>query len=334
MAHTIDTRASTPSGDLRDLLDKAERQLPVLTAQVFEEYLVDLDRIDALFDEQAANGADVRSERTRWDDLVERLQTRATSLVKLARPCGGLASLRAKHLPASGPWWHLDELVAARRRRTWQRTAVTAAIVIAIGMAAVGAYRTFLAPSPETVLVVGSLSKVEQLAIEKKWPEALAEAETTLATVPDEPDLLLWAGLLAEQLGQTDKATGYFERARQMVPDALRYHLMLGMHYLQSENADGAEKAALAAQALKVDDPQSYFILGSVAELRKQPAEAIAFFQKAADLAGDSNPQISVLSKVRMGMLMQQMNMDPDGVLGGAQDGTPGSVPLDASPTP
>jgi tetratricopeptide (TPR) repeat protein len=330
MAHTIDARASTPPNDLRDLLDKAERQMPSLSAAILEDFLVGLDRIDLLFDELAANAADVRSEYTRWEDMIERLQGRAAAVTKLARQCGGLPAMRAQHPPASGPWWHLDELAAARRRSWWRRTAIIAAIVFAVALVAVGLYRTFFAPSPETVLVVGSLSKVEQLAIEKRWPEALAEAEATLAVMPDEPDLLLWAGLLAEQLGQADKATAYFARARQVVPDALRYHLMLGMHYLQSDNAESAEKTALAAQVLNPDDPQAYFILGSAAELRNKPMEAVALFEKAAALADESNPQLAVLSKVRMGMLLQQMNILPDGTAAG----TPSPTPVDASPTP
>jgi tetratricopeptide (TPR) repeat protein len=322
MAHNIDSRASTQSNDLRDLLDRAERQLPSLSAAILEEFLVGLDQIDALFDELASNEADVRSEQTRWQDLLARLQGRAAAVTKMASQHGGLPALRAQHPPAAGLWWRLDELAATLQARKWKRFGVTALVVIAVFIAAALIYRTFFAPSAETVLVVGALSKVEQLAIEQKWPEALAQAEMALATVPDDPDLLLWAGLLAEKLGQTDKATAYLDRARKVVPDPLRFQLSLGMRYLQSGDAGGAEKAAQTAQTLNPKDPQVYFILGNVAELRNQPMDAVALYEKAAALADPDNPQLAVLSKVRMGMLLQQMNL---GV---------GSTPVDASPTP
>jgi len=322
MAHNIESRASTQSNDLRDLLDKAERQLPSLSSAILEEFLVGLDQIDVLFDELASNTADVRSEQTRWQDLLARLQGRAAGVTKMANQRGGLPALRAQHPPAAGPWWHLDELAAALNKRKWQRAAVTALIAIAVFVVAAIVYRTFFAPSAETVLVVGALSKVEQLAIEQKWPEALAQAETTLITVTDDADLLLWAGLLAEKLGQPDKAAAYLDRARQVVTDPLRFQLALGMRYLQSGDADGAEKVAEAAKALDPAEPQVYFILGNVAELRRQTLEAVALYEKAAALADPDNPQLAVLSKVRMGMLLQQMNLGVE------------STPVDASPTP
>ena len=48
MAHTVESRISTPAAELRDLLDQAERQVHALDRTTIADYLVRLDRIDAL----------------------------------------------------------------------------------------------------------------------------------------------------------------------------------------------------------------------------------------------------------------------------------------------
>jgi tetratricopeptide (TPR) repeat protein len=245
---------------------------------------------------------------TRWLDLQTRLGARATQLVKIARPLGGFAALRADNPPAVGSWWRLDELVAADRKRNWTRWLVTALVVCAVLAVAAFVYQQWLAPSPEVVLAVSAVNDVEQMAFEQKWDEAFTLAEKTLQEVPDNPDLLVWAGVLAERRGDTAEAAGYLARAQQVLADPLRYQLALSMRRLQASDVDGAEAAAQAALSINPNEPQAVFLLANVAELRNQPQEALDLYQKTADLAEDTNPQLTVVAKMRFGMLLQQMN--------------------------
>ena len=126
--------------------------------------------------------------------------------------------------------------------------------------------------------------------------------------MPDNPDLLVWAGVLAERRGDTAEAADYLARAQQVLADPLRYELALSMRRLQASDVDGAEAAAQAALAINPNEPQAVFLLANVAELRNQPQEALDLYQKTADLAEDTNPQLTVVAKMRFGMLLQQMN--------------------------
>ena len=89
MAHTVESRISTPAAELRDLLDQAERQVHALDRTTIADYLVRLDRIDALFaqiqTDQAARGPGtdqaLRSEMGRWTDLQEKIERRNTQSV-------------------------------------------------------------------------------------------------------------------------------------------------------------------------------------------------------------------------------------------------------------
>jgi hypothetical protein len=63
MAHSVESHISTPIAELRQLLDQAERQLPMLDSATVVAYLTRLDRIAALFTQleagHAAQGASI-----------------------------------------------------------------------------------------------------------------------------------------------------------------------------------------------------------------------------------------------------------------------------------
>jgi Tfp pilus assembly protein PilF len=88
----------------------------------------------------------------------------------------------------------------------------------------------------------------------------------------------------------------------------MRYQVALSMRRLQASDLDGAEAAAQAALAINPKEPQAVFFLANVAEMRNQPEQALDLYMKTADLAEDSNPQLTVVAKMRYGMLLQQMN--------------------------
>lgn len=338
MAHTVETRVETPTADLRDLLNRAERQLPVLDSGSLVEYLRGLDRIEELMESLTTESVDLRPEMTRWLDLQARMGARAPQLVKLARPLGGFAALRAANPPALNGWWRLDELVAADRKRSWTRWLVIAVVVAAVLAVGAFVYQRWLAPSPEVVLAVSAVNDIEQLAIEQKWDEAFTLTEQTLQQVPDNSDLLVWAGVLSERRGDTAKAQEYLGRAQQVLGDPMRYQIALSMRRLQASDLDGSEAAANAALAIDPNEPQAVFFLANVAEMRNQPEQALDLYMKTADLAEDSNPQLTVVAKMRYGMLLQQLNYSmgpaPTEVLSQATPaGTPAATP-ESTPAP
>jgi tetratricopeptide (TPR) repeat protein len=218
--------------------------------------------------------------------------------------------------------------VAADRKRNWTRWLVIALVAFGVLAFAAFVYQQWLAPSPDVVLAVSAVNDVEQLALEQKWDEAFAVTEKTLQEVPDNPDLLVWAGVLSERRADPAQAAGYLARAQQVLADPLRYQLALSMRRLQAGDVDGAEVAAQAALAVNPDEPQAVFLLANVAELRNQPQQALELYQKTADLAEESNPQLTVVAKMRFGMLLQQMNYSLDTTpVGGAPVETPPETP-------
>lgn len=342
MAHTVESRISTPAAELRELLDKAERQLPVLAATELEGYLLRLDRIEALFVElqanHAAHGADtdqmLRAESVRWVDLQEQLRLRSARLVQLAASSGGFAALRARHATATGDWWRLDELVAARRRRQLRQLLQTLAVAGVLLLAAGWAYQTWLAPDPATITLVNALSAIEQRVDEREWDAALAIADETIRTTPPSAEVLMWAAVLSERLGDNARAARYQEQAtEQLGGDAVQTQLVLGMNRYRAGDLDGATTAADAVLALQPDEPQAYFLRGNIAEARGDLQAAMAAFDRAAQLAESSNPQLTVISKMRYGFLLQQIQVVPDPGQTPAAEDAP-EEPAAVTPTP
>ena len=186
-------------------------------------------------------------------------------------------------------------------------------------------------------MVMGTINDVEQLALEKRWDEATALVGPALQEMPTEPDLLIWAAVLAERRGAADEAADYRAQAERAVGNAVQYQLTLGMRRLQAGDLEGAEAAALAVQAINADEPQATFLLASVAESRGQTQEALDLFQRTSELAEKTdNAQLTVVAKMRYGMLLQQFqySFEPSAEEGGDVSAETTPITPTAAPAP
>lgn len=335
MAHTVESRITTPASELRERLDQAERQLPSLDTKTVAGFLSNLDTIDALFDQLLSENVDVRSEGGRWGDLQRHIERRAGQIVKLANRAGGYATLREQNLPARAPWWQLDTLLAARRRQRARSLLVTLAVGVFFFLGATWAYQTWLAPDDTTLLLVGSLGDAEQRAAEQDWTAGLATVELALQTLPDTVELLIWAMVFAERLEDNTRIKTYTDRARaHFAENEAGYYIQVGTTRFQAGDVDGAASAGERALQLAPTDPQVYFLLGNVAEARGDVPGAIEAFARAGELADPDNPQLSVVSKMRYGMLLQQFQAMPNLTQPPLSEDTSSELPAGPTPTP
>ena len=321
MAHTVETRINTPSAELRDLLDQAERQLPTLDSATLGGYFQRLDRIDALFTqietEHAERGGDanqlLRSEQVRWQDLQRQSQQRSRRLVNLAAASGGLTALRRQYAAGDGMWWRLDELVAAQRRKQMKQLVRTLAIIAVLLVAGAFAYQTWFAPDAETIALVTSLSSIERHVDAREWELARSVVEDALVESGENSELLTWAAVIAERQGDELAAARYRERAVASFSDRpLQFYVLLGSDRYRAGDLDGATSAAEMALALDPEEPQVYFLFGNIAEDRGDVNAALDAFERAAALAEADNPQLAVVSRMRYGFLLQQLQAIPN----------------------
>ena len=93
---------------------------------------------------------------------------------------------------------------------------------------------------------------------------------------------------------------------RHFIRQQVAYWWTLGMVRLAIGDLEEACTAGNEALALDPSDPQGYFLLGTVAEVRGDTGAAIDFFEKTFQLAADSNTQLAAVARIRMGTLLQR----------------------------
>ena len=312
MAHTVESRANNPANQLRDALDQAERLVVTVDRHSVEELLLLLDSIQQMFIDFAGEDVDQRAEDVRWRSILNRLTSRPGSIVNAAAAAGGYASLRAKHPPAEGMWWHLDSHLAQRRRKSATRLATTLLAIVGGAVILYFAINTLFPPDPAAVMMVNATSSIDQLIQQERWDDALAVVEETLLQLPDEAELLIWRTVLLDHLGKTDEAAAALETAREAFPASQsQFWVALGNTRFQAGQFDGAEAAGQQAVALDPEEPQAYLLLGGLAEMRGDMQTAIEMFDKTFTLAEPNNPQLAVIAKVRLSQVLQRPMLPP-----------------------
>ena len=164
-------------------------------------------------------------------------------------------------------------------------------------------------PDPNTVVASEAITTLQQLSFEQRWEEALTTIEEAKAqlTQPD-AELLIWEGVVRDKLGQSERSLEALEEARALVPadQQVAYLWSLGAIRLYVNDLEEARIAGNEAVSLEPSNPQGYFLLASVAEMEGDTGAAVGLFEEAYQLATESNPQLAVIARVRMGSLLQR----------------------------
>lgn len=308
MAHSVRDERDSPANQLRAGLDEAEKAVLRLKPNQVENFLTGLDRLEEQFLALESGGLDLRGERARQESLISRLDSQPSRVTKAAAQVGGLALLRQKNPPASGSWWHLDGVEAMRRRQLVRRLLLSTGVLLGVILAAYLALTYLFPPDPNAVLSSGTTGQLPELIARGEWETAdRLIAETQAQMTEEDVELLIWQSVLAEHFGRQQEADDAFARAQALV-EAERQAVFwstVGNVRLAAGDWEGATTAATEALAIDPNEGQAYFVLASVAEVQGDVPGAIAYFEKAFELAAESNPQLAVIARVRMGMLMQ-----------------------------
>ncbi|MCY3899933.1 MAG: hypothetical protein OXF86_15255 [Caldilineaceae bacterium] len=309
MAYSVREERQSLAVSLREDLGEAERMIVQLRRHNVEQFLQLLDLIEVRFLELESYGLDLRPEYTRWASLHSKLRREAGRIVRVIDVAGGLDTLRQANPPAEGFWWRLDAVVAESRRRLLRRLGITLGTIVAL-LVVVWVLLTFVfPPDPNTVVASEAISTLQQLAFEGRWEEALAVIEEAVSrlTQPD-AELLIWEGVIRGKLGQDERAREALAEAKSLVPPGklVAYWWSLGSVQLSVGDVEDARTAGFEAIGLDNSDPQGYFLLASVAEVTGDTVCAVDLFEETFQLAADSNPQLAVIARVRMGNLLQR----------------------------
>lgn len=299
----------TLADELRDDLGRCEKWVTQIGAGIDELALLRLlDRVSDELERLEGRGVDLRAERGRLESVLAQLQRHDKALVAQIGPA--LATQR----PAGARWWwHLDEQVAAKRRRLLKRTALGTLLGLGLLVAAYLFYDRVLAPPPHIRQANAHFAEGEQLAAEGDLARAIEEFEAVTALNPEYSEAHLWLGVLYQATGEAQQAETAFERARALLGSEARFLFQRGAFYLWLNDPDAAYKDALTAIEQAPDQPEGYFLLGNVAEVVGDMELAVASFQHTAELAeATGNAELQATARMRLATALQSLMIMPE----------------------
>ena len=104
-------------------------------------------------DDLDQDDTDLRSEQSRWESLLSRINSKPGPIVHAANVAGGMDKLRAANPPAESFWWHLDSEVAKRRFHSIRRSVTTLVAVVLVAVVGYYAINYFFPPEDRKSVV-------------------------------------------------------------------------------------------------------------------------------------------------------------------------------------
>ena len=297
-----------PADELREILTSLEECQPLMRsfdAGQAQRFLLDLDRVDSLFQQLESAGLDLLPEQGRWQAHLAWLQKHAAPLLK---SLGGPAVLSAQRpMPAPPPekwWWYLDKRVAAQRQGLRRQIALIAVVISLLVGGLVVLFQTVLAPSPEVIARMEAENNAYAAIENGEFRQALADIEQGLAKVPGNPDLLLLKGVVEEVLGEDSAAATNFDQARVGLNSPFNFYLTRSQLQLRVGQFSKAEHDARTALGLDEKSASAWFLLGQTLEAQNKLPEAASAYQKASEFGLDSGDnEVVVMARMALGRL-------------------------------
>ncbi|MDW8351089.1 MAG: tetratricopeptide repeat protein [Anaerolineae bacterium] len=286
---------------LRALIAECEKTLVSVNPGNVRALLTNVAEAHRLLDELCASGADMRAEQVRIQSVEERMIGQAGAIVAAAGGSRAFAELRRAIAPdLQAPWWALEQVVAAHRRRRLKQLAAGLAVLAVIGLVGLLLRDVLFPPNP----VGDALFAVQAALRDGDRMRALQAIERGLEAAPANPTLLVWKGALLEQ--QNDPAgLAAFDSARaamgekDFLIERAQAYLILG------EN----DRVIADMTRLIESEPQpaeAYYMRATAYENKNQLWQAIQDLEAAAQIAQRTgNDTLFATARVRMGILIQ-----------------------------
>ncbi len=260
------------------------------------------DQIERLLLNLRKRGTDLETDRVRLESFDNIIRKKMKMLYrKLTASISLLPFREERKVPRSHWWWYLDELIKEEKDRTRKRWLIRGAIA-AIALLTGYMILTKVVPQPKQSVIYQE--KANRLLAEGKVDEAINIYTKVQDLDPDNGTVLLMLGVIYEDKGLLDRANDYFEHAERLSSQEIDFYNSRGMVYFQMGKLDKAVLDTKKALEIDPNSALSHFLLGNVYEMENKITEAILEYQIVSDL--DQSPQLTVMARVKMGMIMQR----------------------------
>jgi tetratricopeptide (TPR) repeat protein len=296
-----------PADDLRETLSDLEVVQPRikrLDKAGALKMLHNMDKAQQLLTQLQTGGTSIKSELGRFESIQGCVRENVRPLLKAIGGPAALADARPSPAPPADTrwWWYIHQDVAELQRRLLRRVLVGIIALLTLLVGTYVVFQTVLAPDPAAVARIEAENDALTAFDEGDLPEALAALERGLEKVPGDGGILLMQGVFLELLERPDEAKAVFAQAQQAMGDMEAFHLGRGQIYLRTSRFEKAEVEARAVLELNEDNAAAWLQLGQALENQRRRLLAAQAYEKAGELALDSNQnEIVVLARLGLG---------------------------------
>ena len=260
------------------------------------------DEIENLLLNLEKRGTDLEADKVRLETFDTIIRKKMKVIYrKLTASLNPLPYREERKIPRSHWWWYLDELLKEKIVRARKRWLIRGGIA-AVALLAAYIILTKIVPQPKQSVIYQE--KARELYREGELDEAIEIYKKAQDLEPDDSSIPLMLGMIYEDKGLLDRADDYFERARLLSSQKIDFYNSRGMIYFQTGKLDKAALDTKKALELDSNSAFSHFLLGNIYEMENKITEAILEYQIVSDL--DQNPQLTVMARFKMGMIMQR----------------------------
>jgi tetratricopeptide (TPR) repeat protein len=253
-----------------------------------------------------AEGYHMRAEEALLEEASAGLQKKAGTFLREIGGASALRDARRDHHPAQERWWwYLDEWQASRKRRMLRRVFIQVIVVAGVLSILWFLYQRFFAPDAETQARFDYQQRAIESDLQGDLQAALDSVEKGLEIAPQDSEFLLLKGAILRQLEKPEESEQAFAEAESTFDDRAAFLDSRAQVYISL----GMPEATLAdVQELLLLEPESargYFLMGEADEMLGYYTEAIEAYERVSQLAQDSDTELVVLARIRLGMLLQ-----------------------------
>lgn len=265
------------------------------------------DEIKELLRRLKEKGTEVSAEETRLENLDPIARKKAKIILRHLKASIDLVPYRDERgIPTSHWWWYLDNLIKEEKLGVVKKWLIRGGVAIAV-LLCVYLVLTRVVPRPNPAVLLQE--EGNRLYEKGKIDEAVAVYKKALQLRPDDSFIYLMLGVLYEDKKMQEEADHYFNEAERLSSRKIDFYNQRGMIYYQKGKFDRAVSDAEEALKIDPDSATSHFLLGSVYEVQGKINEAISEYQIVSNL--DSDPRLTAMARIKMGMLMQRAVTSP-----------------------
>ncbi len=291
--------------DLLDQLDSRLGKLEAETGQQTQDILQNFDEIKDRFVSLQDQEQLLRVEHDQFEYLQSRLRKNAGLALHDLGGIGALHTLRDKAQPDRERWWwFLDEEIALRRRQSLKGNALILTIVIAVVAVLVLVYQFFLAPDPSLVAAVRYRDTAVLALSDGNIGKALDSMDQALENQPNDPELMIFKGILLHQLGEDpQQVSDLYAQAEHILGGREKFLVTRSMLYLQSSNYNLALEDAQAVIQMNPTSPLGHYYAGTAYESLGDGEAAIKEYNIGYQLA-EQQGQTELAATIRISYAM------------------------------